>query len=251
MPAVCGVIDRRILLNYRVDAETLARCLPAPFRPQLIDGYGVAGVCLIRLRNVRPVGAPAWIGLRSENAAHRIAVEWTENGGVRNGVYVPRRVTSSRATVLAGGRLFPGVHQHARFGVDEKNDRYQIRIDSDDHQTTIEVDACATDASFQSGLFSTLDDASRFFLSGSCGYSPALRQNEFEGLELDCDRWPVQPLRVSAVRSSFFDDPERFPPGTVEFDCALLMRDVPHRWRQLDNIHSRQTSGLNELQSAC
>ena len=68
MPAIAGLIERRILLNYRVDADVLARLLPSPFEPQLVDGCGVAGVCLIRLRGVRPAltnlgrWKPRWLG---------------------------------------------------------------------------------------------------------------------------------------------------------------------------------------------
>ena len=49
IPVIAGVIDRRILANWRCDPAALARLLPAPFRPNLANGYGVAGVCLIRL----------------------------------------------------------------------------------------------------------------------------------------------------------------------------------------------------------
>ena len=117
IPVIRGIIDRRILVNYRVDPKALGRVLPAPFRPKLAGGMGVAGVCLIRLRQVRPRFAPAWLGVSSENAAHRIAVEWDHDGETRQGVYIPRRDTSSRFNSLVGGRLFPGVHYHATFNV--------------------------------------------------------------------------------------------------------------------------------------
>ncbi|HEV2242894.1 MAG TPA: DUF2071 domain-containing protein, partial [Streptosporangiaceae bacterium] len=71
-PAVRAVMERRLLVNYRVDPELLAALLPAPFRPVLVGGYGVAGICLIRLGQVRPEGVPARAGLTSENAAHRV-----------------------------------------------------------------------------------------------------------------------------------------------------------------------------------
>jgi len=43
IPVITGWIDRRILVNYRVDPEVMAKYLPEPFEPQLVDGYGVAG----------------------------------------------------------------------------------------------------------------------------------------------------------------------------------------------------------------
>ena len=87
LPLLAGEIERRILVNYRVDPAAVGRVLPAPFRPQTIHGYAVAGICLIRLGSMRPRFLPAWAGLRSENAAHRIAVEWDTPAGTKTGVY--------------------------------------------------------------------------------------------------------------------------------------------------------------------
>src|SRR5258708_37019501 len=115
IPIIRGLIDRRILVNFRVDPDALARLLPAPFRPKMAKGAGMAGVCLIRLKKVRPRFLPAFVGISSENAAHRIAVEWDENGFTREGVFIPRRDTSSWLNTWLGGRLFPGVHHHAGF----------------------------------------------------------------------------------------------------------------------------------------
>ena len=99
VPVVQGVIDRRILVNFQVEPEVLARVLPPPFRPQLAGGRGIAGVCLIRLKEIRPRLVPVRCGLSSENAAHRIAVEWDGEGGPREGVYIPRRDLDYALTV--------------------------------------------------------------------------------------------------------------------------------------------------------
>src|SRR4051794_24050432 len=144
IPVITGVIDRRILANWRCDPAALARLLPAPFRPKLANGYGVAGVCLIRLKDIRPRAVPDGLGkamgVSSENAAHRIAVEWDEDGVTREGVFIPRRDTSSRLNTLVGGRLFPGVHHHARFDVREDESRLHVAMASDDGVTRLSVD---------------------------------------------------------------------------------------------------------------
>jgi len=220
-----GVIERRILVNYRVDPALLANLLPAPLRPQIVDGWGMAGICLIRLARLRPAGVPELCGVRSENAAHRIAVEW--NGG--QGVFVIRRDTTSRVNVLAGARLFPGRHHHARFEIEERNGRYRVALHSDDGQTSVRVDARVAHAFPTSSVFASLAEASAFFSRGSLGYSTG-RRGELEALELRCARWEVEPLIVERARSSFFEDPSRFPAGSAELDCALLMRDVRHEW---------------------
>ena len=52
IPAMRGIIERRILANFHVDADVLASVLPEPFRPKLIHGVGMAGICLIRLKHL-------------------------------------------------------------------------------------------------------------------------------------------------------------------------------------------------------
>ncbi len=76
IPVIQGIIDRRILANFRIDAAVMAGNLPAPFRPKLAKGYAMGGICLIRLKAIRPRFVPIPWGICSENAAHRIAVEW-------------------------------------------------------------------------------------------------------------------------------------------------------------------------------
>jgi hypothetical protein len=49
IPVMRGVIERRILANFHVVPEAISRILPEPFRPQLVNGYAIAGICLIRL----------------------------------------------------------------------------------------------------------------------------------------------------------------------------------------------------------
>lgn len=238
LPVIQGTIDRRILLNYRVDPKILSCLLPPPFRPQMVGGMGIAGICLIRLKAIRPAWlTPAW-GWSSENAAHRIAVEWDESGEVRHGVYIPRRDTSSWMNVWVGGRLFPGIHHHARFRVTESEDHLAVAVQSDDGQVELEVVASPAKALPADSIFGSLAEASAFFEAGSLGYSATQESGRFDGLELQCQRWNVQPLQVVRVQSSFFADHSCFPHGSVHFDCALLMRGVRHEWHSHPQLRS-------------
>ena len=230
MPAVQGIIDRRALVNFRCDAAVLARLLPAPFRPKKINGWGMGGICLIRLRDVRPARLPGIFGITSENAAHRIAVEWDDNGETREGVFIPRRDTNSILNRLAGGRLFPGEHHAAEFRVIETLNRFKLEMRSADGLAAVRVLASVTDTVAEDSLFRSLDEASAFFKTGALGWSAREVRGEFDGLELRCPEWRMEPLRVERVESSFFSNAELFPPGSVEFDSAFLMRNLAHEW---------------------
>jgi hypothetical protein len=236
LPTIQGLIDRRILVNYRVDPEVASRLLPRPFRPKLADGFAMAGICLIRLKQIRPAFVPLRIGIGSENAAHRFAVEWDVDGHCREGVFIPRRDSSSRLNSLVGGRLFPGEHHHARFDVSETDDRFEVQFASDDGSAAVSVIARVADALPAGSVFASLGEASHFFEGGALGYSATDDPSRYDGLELRCTNWSVCPLAVESVESSYFSDLTKFPPGSATFDCALLMRGVEHQWHTREDL---------------
>jgi len=235
IPTILGTIDRRILINYQADRTVIEKFLPTPFRPKLVKNKAIVGICLIRLKQIRPKGLPFKVGISSENGAHRIAVEWTENGELKEGVYVPRRDTSSRLNSFAGGRVFPGVHHLADFKVNESEGCYDIEFNSDDG-TFLSIKARETNDWNKRSIFEDVDCASNFFKQGSVGYSPNKIGEAFDGLELRTKNWQVAPLTVLNVTSSFFENEAIFPKGTLAFDNALLMKNIDHEWRSKKKI---------------
>jgi len=238
IPFVQGIIDRRILINYQIEPNTLAQILPPPFQPKIINGVGIAGICLIRLKHIRPKFIPPILGIASENAAHRIAVQWRDKGQYHEGVYIPRRDTSSILNTLIGGKVFPGTHHHAIFNVREQENDFQVTLSSDDGKTHVAIDAHLSNYLSKSSIFPTLHDASKFFETGSLGYSATTQVGKYDGLELRSFNWHIEPLAVRKVASSFFDDETLFPKGTINFDCALLMRDIEHEWHATETFCS-------------
>ena len=223
-------MPRRVLVNYRVDVDALAAVVPPPFRPATVDGHGIAGICLLRLAGVAPRGVPSGLGMTSENAAHRIAVCWDTPDGPRNGVYIPRRDTSSAVASVVGGRLFPGWLHRAKFRVEEDGDRYQIEVHSRDGAVHILVAAHRADQVMAGSVFRDVEAASRFFRCAPVGYAATPAHGVFDGVELGTDGWDLHPLQLDLATSSFFDDRGRFPPGAVELDSAFLMGGLATTW---------------------
>ncbi|SFI26055.1 DUF2071 domain-containing protein [Halpernia frigidisoli] len=228
IPTIHGFIDRRILINYTADPEVVKKIIPHPFRPKLYKNKAIVGICLIRLKNIKPKGLPDFLGINSENAAHRIAVEWDENGKTKSGIYIPRRDTSLKLNTLAGGRIFPGKHHFANFNVLQKDNSYHVAFKSSD-ETEISVDAQETNLFPNDSIFNNLENASKFFEEGDLGFSP--NKEKLEGLRLKVYNWKATSLKVSNVKSSFFYNEEIFPKGSVNFDHALLMKNIEHEWK--------------------
>jgi hypothetical protein len=179
-------------------------------------------------------GGEAWheaaFHVEHRRTTSRIAVEWDGTGGRQSGVYIPRRDSNSVATVLAGGRLFPGEHHRASFDVRETAQDLHVAFASTDGTAHVSIDVRVAQRLQGSALFTDLREASDFFRRGSAGFSATRDSGRFDGLELRADRWVVESAEVHAVCSSFFGDVTLFPPGSATLDCALLMRDIPVTW---------------------
>jgi len=239
IPVIQGIIKRRLLVNFRADPEAVRRFLPSPFRPKLHRGHAVVGICLIRLERIRPAGLPGVLGISSENAAHRFAVQWTDAAGIeREGVFIPRRDTGSLLNRIAGGRVFPGEHHPAQFSVLDLGGHIEFNMRSLDGNVRVKVKGAETDTFPATSCFSSLTEASAFFEGGSLGYSVTRRGNRMDGMLLRTLDWRVRALSISEVESSFFSDPERFPKGSIEFDHALIMRDLRHEWHQAEDMYA-------------
>lgn len=241
IPTLQGTIKRRILLNYRAEPSVIQQILPDSFRPKLHNGKAVAGICLIRLEHTRPKFTPEFVGVSSENAAHRIAAEWEdENGEPNEGVFVPRRDTDSLAVSTFGGKLFSSEHYKADFEISENENEINFSMKSEDKTAFVKFAGRQTEKFPENSVFATLAQASNFFEKGSLGYSATKDEKSLDGIILDIKNWQVEPLELDFIESSFYDDETIFPNGSIKFDHALLMKNIEHEW------HSAQSFELKD-----
>ncbi|MBC2603692.1 DUF2071 domain-containing protein [Puniceicoccus vermicola] len=232
IPKITGIIKRRFLINFRIEPEVMSRVLPKPFCPKLHNGYAVGGICLIRLEGIKPAVFPLPWGFSSENAAHRVAVTWEGN----EGVYIPRRDSDSRVSQLAGGRIFPGVHYPATFDVRDSEGYFDFKMKSKDSHTTVSFSGRVSDTFPESSCFSSLQESSDFFESGSLGYSAKKSGSKYDGLRLETESWTVSPFEIENLESSFFNDARNFPEGSIEYDHTLFMQNIKHHWHHEDDL---------------
>ena len=229
LPVLEGTIARRVLLNFRAAPAVVRKLVPETLEVVTRNGAAIVGVCLIRLERLRPKGGPALFAMASENMAHRVAIRHAKG----EGVFIWRRETDKTVMALLGGRLFPGVHRAADFEAIE-SERFLV-FDVRTEQGAADVTVCAEPVREWSPTpaFGTFAEVSEFFRQGDCGFSCSLDGDRLEGMQLRTLKWQMNPLKVVKVRAAFF---ERFPPGSVEFDSALMMRGLPHEWHVLREV---------------
>jgi Uncharacterized conserved protein (COG2071) len=239
LPIIHGLIRRRLLINYLVEADVGSRLLPKPFRLKLHRGYGIASICIIRLEQIRPGFLPRFLGCSSENVAHRIAVIWDQPSGEQgDGVFILRRDTNSWINHYAGGRIFPGEQKMANFAVTDSESLVTMSIRARDGRMAIDLSASEAASLPSSSCFDSLANSSSFFQAGSVGYSVTRDCCRFDGMRLESHGWDVRPLTMERLESSFFDDETNFPEGSVIFDHALIMRNLRHEWYSVEDLRT-------------
>jgi hypothetical protein len=137
---------------------------------------------------------------------------------------------------LLGGRLFPGVHHAAEFAVIEKEHAIDMQVRTNDGAADISLSANWPAQWAPTGAFQHFDEASDFFRQGDCGFSCSIHGDKLEGMRLRTLTWKFEPIKVTRQHSAFYSNSKRFPKGSVEFDCAFIMRSVPHEWHELSDI---------------
>ena len=230
LPVFNGIIDRRILVNYRVTPEILRPLLPPHLDPLIVNGYASGGICLLRLKSIGMKYSPSFLRITSENAAHRFLVKQKNGGKETHGVFIPRRDTDSLLNVVVAGKMFSWPHYPASFQVEEVNGNYSIKMRSSDNHSTLHVDAHVSDTFPSDSMFDSLAHASDCFRCCAVGTSPSTKPEKFKTIELKTRTWAVRPLHLRSLASSYFENRTIFPVGSIQFDNALLMEDIEHEW---------------------
>jgi len=233
MSAIRGRIARRVLVNVRIRPDVLQKILPPMFKPRLIDGWAIGGICFIALEQLRMPFLPAEIGLHSLNSAHRFAVYTTDENGIeKDFVYIARRDTDSTFSIMVGKHCFPAEHSKAKFEVEDLGHHINVNIDSADHLADLRFTASVAATVQPNSVFKTVDELSEFFHRRPIGYSPRRKTDSLDGVRLETDTWEGIPLHVEKFESSFYGNKELFPDGSLEIDSAYLMRDINHYWHK-------------------
>lgn len=225
LPSLSARIARRVLLNLRVDPEYWSRSgrLPSRLEPVDVDGASIAGVCLIRLRELRPAWAPRGLGVSTEGAAFRVACRDRDRNGARC-VAIIGRWTSSRLVRWTDG-VTPMHHRFARFTSTETASSVEITVNDAAVGDTCHVKASATAAWPGDSVFGSVDEASAFFAQEADGHTVGDGGACLGGVSLTVPEWRVTPLAVEEVTFPWL------PQDVFDVDHALLMRDAESTWR--------------------
>ncbi len=219
------LVDRRILILYRVSADALGQLCPAAARPRS-SCCAVAGI-VFRRRTVRAWLVPARCGT-SQCATHFMRLPDDLRADVCPGIIPLRHDSSSRWQTwgaASGGR------HHARFQVVDRLDSLELVGDSDDRQMHLALKARVARELPGGSMFRSVSQVAGYLAAdlARLGLVTAARSVG------SGDVWRhlrLEPLDVMQLESSFFDRWRQSHPEWVEHDSAFLLREEQLGWSQ-------------------
>lgn len=222
---VLSITDRirsRTLVLYRAAPEVLASLLPEPFVPDRRGEHGLVSICFTRMGDPRLAG---WlpISFGTDHLCWRVAVQVPGDGDdpPRPAVWIARRHTSSWFSARAG-RLAHGRSVHSEFRLHESPSRSTLEV-----HTGGELDLLLRTERMgdlqDSRLFRDVEEIRAALATNGPTHPPFAIAPGFDRLDFDRDRWRIEPQRVREIRAPRLEDPETFPPGSLELDCAVKL----------------------------
>lgn len=218
-----GTIRSRLLVNALVDPDEAAQRLPHGLRPHVTGRGTVVGCCLLDIVAIRPARLPAMAGASLRAAAHRISVEWDDDfGETTAGVYVPLRLTDSRAAIALGGRVFPGVHRRASIELAHSKERvaWSVVAGNDPGAYSVSIEASRREVAPSARC----EPIGGTCLSAEVGLSPG-HDGTLEAARMTPRHRSAQSVEVHHLASAFLAS---FT--TAEPAPSYLMRDVDVMW---------------------
>lgn len=218
-----GRIRRRLLVNEWADPAEVLPHLPRGMRPHVGSNGGVVvGCCMIEIESARPWPFPSRFGVGIRAAAHRISVEVGPKHQPTLAVWVPVRHTDSKAAVLAGGRVFPGVHATADVAIRADARFLRWTISGGPHESgAFDIEACArvertNDAS---------SEVADIVIGTALGLSPGRQAGEIEAIEMNPSHCRSRIVELANLESDFMSGFTSAMPAET-----LLMNDVDVTW---------------------
>lgn len=225
MLARTELVDRRILILYRVSAAVWEQLLPAR-EPQGGSDPALAGIAF-RRRTVRSRLLPARLGT-SHCATHFVRLCNGLRPSAVPGVWALRHDSSSRWQVW---RAAPGTGHHARFQVVDQSDSLELVGQSDDRQMHLMLKARVARELPAASIFRSVPQVAHCLTNDLAGLGLVTPADGREPAHV-WRRLRLEPLDVIRLESSFFDCWRRSTPGSIEYDSAFLLREDQLAWSQ-------------------
>lgn len=231
---VVAHFDHCLVLTYAVRPAAVQPLLPPGLELDLYEGHAFLAVALVQTRNLRPAGFPSWMGRDFFLSGYRIFTRFPLPDGRRlRGLRILRSDTDKRSMKWVGNALTHYRYHHCKADLRAHGETMSVRIESDDGQSDLEVDAALNEATSPppGSPFPDLATARKYAgpLPFTFDYEPAT--HSIIAIEGQRQGWTPRPVKVDVRRLSFLEKPMLRAADPVLAN-AFYVRDLPYRWKR-------------------
>jgi hypothetical protein len=199
IPPVRARLAERLIFNFRLSPEAMARFLPAPWLvPQVVNGFGIASFCMLHLRGITVAPLSTTFGLVSMSCAPRYAVMDLKKTPPCPAVFVTQRWSSSAFGSWFTSLGFSAPHPYARTTWKKTDDSIHVSAVNRQRERIISVRVRPAD-SFQSQLFATANNFASFIASGVSSYGLSRYPGQLTKVDLHKTDNTYTPLSVDEL----------------------------------------------------
>ncbi|MDP5170606.1 MAG: DUF2071 domain-containing protein [Bacteroidia bacterium] len=227
-----GILEDMVLLNFRTDAEVLRRLLPQPFEPRLVDGFGLVGILLFRMRDLECETTMGLPSPPSEHVLYRIAVSWQQGARTHHGMYILRHEVNAKLPIQQRRRgLFPVAGRPVRWIRRPWAGSFEWTIKTK-NRLRLKVGGKFSKKFPGESVFESLDNASDFFARERSVVAPRYQKSIFTSTHFLPLHWSIKPLHIHTLQTDFSQLENLFPKGMIFFDSGLIWPQMPCRWQK-------------------
>jgi hypothetical protein len=199
IPPVRARLAERLIFNFRLPPEALAKFLPEPWLiPQVVGGFGIASFCVLDLRGITVAPLPTAVGLRSISCAPRFAVMDLSTSPPRPAVYVIERWSSSAFGSWFTSLGFSAPHPYARVSWERSGEEVRVAVVSPRRGPVLSARVRHA-GEFRSAVFDSAAGFASFIAQGVSSYGLSRHPGRLTKVDLHKTDNTYTPLAVDEL----------------------------------------------------
>ena len=235
----------RVVVFYRVEPDVARGLLPSELRPRITAGSAIVVLCYTHLGRLETRFLPHRLAT-SHHLAYRVSAEAAGENGPTCSTWVAHRETSSRIGARWNEKVFRHGHGRSRFSIEDDACELTLRVESSrGDELFLRASACESTGT----VFSQPNDVGEFFRNDGTIRPHGVFAREADVVDAH-NAFVPEPLALIELRSAFFEDPDRFPSGSVAIDGAWRLTSTRTRSVRERTAHGAERGVLDASDSS-